>query len=224
MEFPAGISVEVEEFQRLKLLMPAEIQHYVRITSASSSKTSLIQIHRDGAERLAIEIDLKNWQKLEQSQRDLLFWHHVFRIQNHTLPSSNWESLVIKGGLLFSAAELIAQNLVAFAIALVLIGFSAHQLYQNNRGEQAVKVLTEADQGAIALALQRGYSWGQAHASMKAAIQYLASHATTRRQRQQQQVRLRVLEICARKRQVNQVCTAAEPVFREAVNHYYPAG
>ncbi len=190
----------VSESQRLKLLLTDETRNRVLITEQHQVDQPLIQIYRDGSERLEIRINSNLCQKLQQPERDLLFLHHVARIDLDTIPGSKWDSAVLKGSLLLSVVELLSQNLLVFAIALIIVGLSAHQLYQKSRGEHALKDATTADQRAISIAIQFGYSFGEAHCALKGALKYLASHVVNPRQRDHYQARLKVLDICSENR------------------------
>ncbi len=135
------------------------------------------------------------WNQLSLDQRNLLFWHAVHRIQAKTIARSPWDIVAISVGLSVASLELLSQNLLSFSIALVVAGLASHHFYQRKRGEEYLRELTAADQGAIQLAMQFGYSFEEAYCGLYSALQRLLKPPTQKAAWHQYQTRLRVLEI-----------------------------
>ncbi len=190
---------EQQEVERLIALLPIDLAKTVAIHPAGDREAEVIKTLRSEAETFTIAINFYSWQRLNSDQRNLLFWHQVSRIQGGAVPRSQWERIGILIGLSFGLMELISQNPLSLAIGLAITGFSAYQLYQRQWGEHSLKVATAADQGAIQLALQAGYSWERAYGSLESAVKFLAQ-LPEKPNRKQCQVRLSVLEITAAKR------------------------
>ncbi len=102
-------------------------------------------------------------------------------------------------GLGASLLELVSQNILFLSIALTAAGLAGYQLYQRNRGERSLKEATAADQGAISLATQFGYSLPQAYNSLDSALRMRMEQAPNKAQQNRYNVRLQVLEMCAKK-------------------------
>ena len=148
-----------------------------------------------------MQIDLMRWQELNSDQRDLLFWHEVARIQNRTV-ALQWERTVLIIGLLISLTELLSQNLLSLSVSLAVALLAGYQLYQRNQGERSLREATLADQSALNLAVQFGYSLSQAYSSLHNALKTLSSQTSQKSLWRKYQVRLQVLEICAEKKRL----------------------
>lgn len=201
----------MSEIQRLKALLPDKLHSKVAIVRSADIKSSLIATEKAGSDRYAVRIDLIRWEQFPQAQRDLLFWHEVARIQFGTVVSFPWELLVFSGGLGFSLIELVSQNLLLFAIALVVTGLAGNQLYQRNRGERALREATAADQGAIALATRFGYPLKTAYFALHDALNLLAQEATRSSLKHRYEARLQVLAISAREHDIYDQETPLNP-------------
>ncbi len=188
-------AVENHEIQRLKSLIPVDLQSKIVVARSNRTRPALITSEKLGNQQFAIAIDFIQWEQFSPQQRDLLFWHEVARIQNRAIPSFPWELAVLTAALGLALMEVTTQNLLLLSVTLVVAGLSGNQLYQRNRGEHALREATAADQSAIAFALQFGYSWSEATASLRSAIQQLGRQATRRILKNRYKVRLQVLEI-----------------------------
>lgn len=182
------------EVRRLTALLPAELRSYVLIVRSTNVNPDLITTKQTSQQQFAIEIDLVLWQQLSSNQRDLLFWHEVARIQGKAISQPSWEFIVLGIGLIFALTEFVSQNILALSITLAVTGLSGYRLYQRNRGEHSFRELAAADQGAIKLAVQFGYSIVEAYSSLYDALKVLSKTAR-RGLWKKYQVRLRVLEI-----------------------------
>jgi len=188
----------MSEIQRLKALLPDELNTRVVIVRSTEVKQPLIATAKTGRDRYAVQIDLLRWQPLPLAQRDLLFWHEVARVQAGTVKTFPWELVVFSSGLMVSLIELVGQNLLQFSAALVVVGLAGNQLYQRNRGERSLREATTADQGAIALATKFGYTSSSAHGHLRDALDFFVRQTRQSSQKKQYEARLQVLAICAR--------------------------
>jgi len=203
---------EVHELQRLENLLPEKLRSRVTVlpsvsmpsgnaqsvraqSSKSKSKSVLIATEKIAKNRFSIAIDLTRWQQLSVDQRNLLFWHEASQILNKTVKRFEWEVVVIGAGLSISLMEVMSQNLLSLSVSLVVTGLAGYQLYQRKWGEHGLRGITAADQGAIDLALQFGYSFSQASSSLHNALEILSKHTSQQSLWKKYQVRLRVLEI-----------------------------
>ncbi len=193
----------MSEIQRLKTLLPTELQTRVVVVRSTDVNPALIATEKVGRDRYAIQLDLLRWEQLPEPQRDLLFWHEAARIQAGTVKTFPWELAVLGSGLTMSLIELVAQNLILFAVTLVVAGLAGNQLYQRNRGERSLREATAADQSAIALAMKFGYAFVEAYCALRDALIFLDRHAQKQTQKHKYEARLQVLAICARERQAD---------------------
>ena len=81
----------MSELQRLKGLLPPELQSWVFVEAAASVEPPLITIEEIGRDEVEIQVDLESWDGLAIDHRNLLFWHEVGRIQNDAVPRDGWE-------------------------------------------------------------------------------------------------------------------------------------
>jgi hypothetical protein len=189
----------MEDVQRLAHLLPFELQKTVAIVKNSRINLPIIYTEQNRKNTYTIYIDLTLWQQLKPPEQNLLFWHEVARIQSNTVPQLPWELGLVGTGLFFSLIEIISQNLVSLSVCIFMAGIGAYQLYQRNRGERSLREATAADQGAINLALQQGYSLSEAYDYLQKALKFLGQQAKSRSLKKRYQVRLSVLEITTEK-------------------------
>jgi hypothetical protein len=200
----------MHEIQRLEALLPEQLRSRVAVIRAVKPSSAVVATEKVGKGKFAIQIDLIRWHQLNTNQRDLLFWHEVSRIQNKTVTRFSWEMAVMSAGLAVALIELSSQNLLSLSGALVVAALAGNQLYQRNRGERSLKEATTADQNAIDLAIQSGYSVSQACQSLQDALKALAKQTSQKSLWRKYQVRLRVLEMFAEKTR-----SASQPVALE---------
>jgi hypothetical protein len=79
------------ELRRLEDLLPPELQAWVKVIPADGIRPKLITCEEAGGDEVVVIIDMLQWERLAQDQRNLLFWHEVARIQNDTIPKDGWE-------------------------------------------------------------------------------------------------------------------------------------
>jgi hypothetical protein len=193
----ASVSDELCETRRLQALLPPEWRSRITIGRSTKANAALISARKIERNQFAIHIDLERWQQFSSDQRDLLFWHEVSRIQAKTITRLTWEPIVMSVGLSVACKELVSQSLLSFSIGLAITGLAGYQLYQRKRGEQSLREATAADQRAIEMAVEAGYSVSEAYSSLHHALRLLARQATRKSRWKTYQVRLRVLEILA---------------------------
>jgi hypothetical protein len=194
-----------DELKRLETLLPNDLLSQVAITkcrrsliaSFTTNQLTLIRTKRLAQKRHQIEIDFNAWQEIDLDYRNLLFWHEVARIQQHSVRSDRWQLSVLAAGLGMSILEVTSQQVVLLSIYLLLTAIALWQLYQNNRGESYLRSATQADQGAILLAQQFGYSLPRAYRNLRGAIKMLLRRSHQGLLAKQYQTRLQVLEISA---------------------------
>jgi hypothetical protein len=169
----------------------------IAIASSAEHRPRLILTKKLAKKRHQIEIDLNAWQEIDLDYRNLLFWYEVARIQQHSVPSDRWQLIVFTAGLGMSTLEITSHHVLLLAVYLLLTVIAGWQLYQNNRGESYLRAATQADQGAILLAQQFGYSLPRAYRSLRGAISMLLKRSPKGFLAAQYQTRRQVLEINA---------------------------
>jgi hypothetical protein len=192
------------ELNRLETLLPDDLLGQIAIASSAEHRPRLILTKKLAKKRHQIEIDLNAWQEIDLDYRNLLFWYEVARIQQHSVPSDRWQLIVFTAGLGMSTLEVTSHHVLLLAVYLLLTAIAGWQLYQNNRGESYLRTVTQADQGAILLAQQFGYSLPRAYRSLRGAINMLLKRSPKGFLAAQYQTRRQVLEINAIKER-NQV-------------------
>jgi hypothetical protein len=192
-------STEILEIQRLTALLPDEVRSQVAILQSKETDPDLVATQRMHHQDYLIQIDFNCWRSLNINQRNLLFWHEVARIQGQGIRQSSREIVVMSIGGIALLAELLAQNLLGVATTLAVTGLAGYQLYQQYQGEGALRAVSAADQNAIKLAIQFGYSFPDAYDSLYSALQTLAKQKSQKSHWKRYQVRLRVLEMLSTK-------------------------
>jgi Protein of unknown function (DUF3318) len=185
------------ELNRLETLIPDNLLTQIAIASSAEHRPRLILTKKLAKKRHQIEIDLNAWQEIDLDYRNLLFWYEVARIQQHSVPSDRWQLIVFTAGLGMSTLEITSHHVLLLAVYLLLTVIAGWQLYQNNRGESYLRAATQADQGAILLAQQFGYSLPRAYRSLRGAISMLLKRSPKGFLAAQYQTRRQVLEINA---------------------------
>jgi hypothetical protein len=190
------------EYSRLVALLPAGWDKKILICVSPSSKNwlgkytqPLIATSKKTGDDFVIAIDFRRWQYFDEDARNMLWWHELALLQQHSV--KDHRSTVVTGaiGLALSACQIISQDVVMLSIGLTIAGLSGFQLYQNRRGERYIRQITQADQGAISIARQFGYSTASASATLHSALKILAAQATGQAAKVYH-TRLQVLDIC----------------------------
>lgn len=195
----SSAKAEMSELRRLKTIMPPELQSWVTVEGTTEVNPPLIRSEEVGSDQVEIQIDLVKWDALAMDQRNLLFWHEISRVQSDTIPKDGWEMAALAIGLGGAVGELWVQDILLLILALSLCGVSGYRLYVKNNGEQQLKVMTDADEKAIALATRFGYTLPNAYKSLGSALKTLIDQTPSKRQRQKYERRLQALKRSANK-------------------------
>jgi hypothetical protein len=190
---------DMSELQRLKGLLPPELQNWVFVEPATSVSPPLIVCEEVGKDEVEIQVDLARWDQLALDQRNLLFWHEVARIQADTIPRDGWEMAALAIGLGGAVGELWVQDLLLLMLAMGLSGFAGYRLYAKNNGEKKLQEAIVADEKAIALATRFGYALPNAYKSLGSALKVLIEQSPKKQQRAKYEVRLQALRRSAAK-------------------------
>ncbi|MFM9090096.1 MAG: DUF3318 domain-containing protein, partial [Cyanobium sp.] len=126
----------MSELQRLKGLLPPEMQSWVFVEAAASVDPPLITLEEIGRDEVEIQVDLEKWDALALDHRNLLFWHEVGRIQNDAIPRDGWEMAALAIGLGGAIGELWVQDGLLLLVAAGLSGFAGYRLYLKNNSEK----------------------------------------------------------------------------------------
>ena len=194
MNSPISELAEVQEGQRLESLLPTELRSHIIISRSSQRNSAVITTEKQNKHQFMVQIDWLQWHQMSLSQRDLLFWHEVSRIQTDSIVHFSWEPVVMIMGISIGWIEILSHNFLSLSFALVAIGLAGNQLYQRQCGERSLRSSARADQNAIALAIQSGYSSLQAHRSLQEALRVLIRKSPQNARWRRYQVRLSVLD------------------------------
>jgi hypothetical protein len=173
----------MSELQRLKGLLPPEMQSWVFVEAAASATPPLINLEEIGRDEVEIQIDLDAWDVLALDHRNLLFWHEVGRIQNDTIPRDGWEMAALAIGLGGAIGELWVQDGLLLVLAMGLSGFAGYRLYLKNNSEKRLQDAIAADERAIGLATRFGYTLPNAYKSLGGALKERIEQTRKKRQR-----------------------------------------
>lgn len=195
----SSAKAEMSELRRLKTILPPELQSWVSVEGTTEVNPPLIRSEEVGSDQVEIQIDLVKWDALAMDQRNLLFWHEVARVQSDTIPKDGWEMAALAIGLGGAVGELWVQDILLLILALALCGVSGYRLYVKNNGEKQLKVMTDADEKAIALATRFGYTLPNAYKSLGSALKTLIDQTSSKSQRQKYERRLQALKRSANK-------------------------
>ncbi len=195
----SSAKAEMSELRRLKTIMPPELQSWVSVEGTTEVNPPLIRSEEVGSDQVEIQIDLVKWDALAMDQRNLLFWHEISRVQSDTIPKDGWEMAALAIGLGGAVGELWVQDILLLILALSLCGVSGYRLYVKNNGEKQLKVMTDADEKAIALATRFGYTLPNAYKSLGSALKTLIDQTSSKSQRTKYERRLQALKRSANK-------------------------
>jgi len=189
----------MSELQRLKGLLPPEMQSWVFVEAAAAADPALITLEEIGRDEVEIQLDLQAWDQLAMDHRNLLFWHEVGRIQNDAIPRDGWEMAALAIGLGGAIGELWVQDGLLLLMALGLSGFAGYRLYLKNNPEKRLQDAITADERAIDLACRFGYSLPNAYKSLGGALKELVEQTRKKRKRAFYEDRLEALRKSAGK-------------------------
>jgi Protein of unknown function (DUF3318) len=208
----SSAKAEMSELRRLKTIMPPELQSWVSVEGTTEVNPPLIRSEEVGSDQVEIQIDLVKWDALAMDQRNLLFWHEISRVQSDTIPKDGWEMAALAIGLGGAVGELWVQDILLLILALSLCGVSGYRLYVKNNGEKQLKVMTDADEKAIALATRFGYTLPNAYKSLGSALKTLIDQTSSKSQRQKYERRLQALKRSANKAKAKVQSTQVEEI------------
>ena len=173
----------MSELQRLKGLLPPEMQSWVFVEAAAAADPPLVSLEEIGRDEVEIQVDLEKWDALALDHRNLLFWHEVGRIQNDAIPRDGWEMAALAIGLGGAIGELWAQDGLLLVLAMGLSGFAGYRLYLKNNSEKRLQDAIAADERAINLATRFGYTLPNAYKSLGGALKERIEQTRKKRQR-----------------------------------------
>jgi hypothetical protein len=214
MMVSVAISSEIlAEHSRLGRLIPPDWPERIVICASPGqsrksgwlkNSTVLITTRQRVDQSFSIAIHPQRWHKLEEHVRNLLWWHELARIQQHTVGTDR--RLLIWGAGFFglTVVPLAVQDVILLSIGLTVTGLAGFWYYQDHYGEQYLCSLTRADWGAITLATQFGYSPRLAYESLQSALKIMVAQVTTGNLAKVYRTRLEVLEITGRE---NNICS-----------------
>ena len=208
----SSAKAEMSELRRLKTIMPPELQSWVSVEGTTEVNPPLIRSEEVGSDQVEIQIDLVKWDALAMDQRNLLFWHEISRVQNDTIPKDGWEMAALAIGLGGAVGELWVQDILLLILALSLCGVSGYRLYVKNNGEKQLKIMTDADEKAIALATRFGYTLPNAYKSLGSALKTLVDQTSSKSQRTKYERRLQALKRSANKAKAKVQSTQVEEI------------
>jgi hypothetical protein len=191
--------VDMSELQRLKGLLPPELQSWVFVEASAAVDPPLITCEEIGRDEVEIQVDLARWEQLAIDQRNLLLWHEVGRIQNDAIPRDGWEMAALAIGLGGAVGELWVRDGLLLLLALGLSGFAGYRLYLKNNSEKKLLEAVAADERAIALATRFGYTLPNAYKSLGSALKQLIEMTPKKKQRSFYENRLQALRKSAAK-------------------------
>jgi Protein of unknown function (DUF3318) len=160
------------EISRLIELMPASGRMYCKIISNSQqSQPIAAKLPGLGQETRPISINFDQWQKIPQSQRDLLLLQSVSWLTSiRWFQPSLYEGLTL-AGVALTSIELLQANATGIVTFGGLTALAAAQVWRKNRSQD---VVFAADEQAVAIAQRRGYGREEAVAALVDAIKALA--------------------------------------------------
>jgi Protein of unknown function (DUF3318) len=156
----------------------------------------LITTNKKTSHDFAITINFQRWQHFDEDARNMLWWHELALIQQHSVAGDQPTIITGAMGLVLAASQLVSQDVVMLSIGLTVAGLAGFQVYQNRRGERYLRQITQADQGAISIARQFGYSSTSASANLHSALKILVAQVRNGQLARVYNTRLQVLEIC----------------------------
>ena len=183
----------MSELQRLKGLLPPEMQSWVFVEAAAAADPPLVSLEEIGRDEVEIQVDLEKWDALALDHRNLLFWHEVGRIQNDAIPRDGWEMAALAIGLGGAIGELWVQDGLLLVLAMGLSGFAGYRLYLKNNSEKRLQDAIAADERAINLATRFGYTLPNAYKSLGGALKERIEQTRKKRQRSLFEDRLEAL-------------------------------
>ena len=167
------MSIE-QEINRLRELMPASGRMFCQIVSKPQQLPVIFAPFslpwKQANRQIYINFDL--WRRLSHPQRDLLLLRSVSKIINIKWFNLDVYQGITLAGLIGLSVEAVQTDIIGVIVAGSLTAIAASQIWRQNR--TLAKEL-EADEGAIRVALRRGYSETEAAKYLIEAIESLPS-------------------------------------------------
>lgn len=160
------------EVHRLLELMPASGRMFTRLVNKPEQSLVIYTAFPSPWQQTRpISINFDLWQRLSQSERDLVLLRAVSWVCGVKWFQPNLYQAVAAAGLMGSGFELMQQDAVGVAVAVGLTWFAARRLWQRNR---SLEREIEADEAAIRVAVRRGYNDTEAAQALLDAISHIA--------------------------------------------------
>ena len=161
------------EISRLLDIMPASGRMLTKIVSKPQQSKVIdtpfpLPWNRD-SRPIYINFDL--WRRLSRPQRDLLVLRAVNILVNIKWFKPDLYQGIVLAGLAGVAVELIQADAVGIVVAGSLSAIAANQVWRSNRSVQRE---LDADEGAVKVALRRGYTEPEAAQHLLSAIEAVA--------------------------------------------------
>ncbi|MGK7877576.1 MAG: DUF3318 domain-containing protein [Xenococcaceae cyanobacterium] len=161
------------EISRLLDIMPASGRMLTKIVS-KPQQSQVIDTPFPmpwNRENRPIYINFDLWRRLSKPQRDLLILRAVSSLTGIKWFKLDLYQVVTLAGLLGLTVELVQGDAVGVIVAGGLSAIAARQIWRSNR---SVQTQLDADEGAIKVALRRGYTEAEAAAHLLSAIEIVA--------------------------------------------------
>jgi len=160
------------EIRRLLDIMPASGRMMCKIINKpQQSKVIDSQFPLPWNRDRPIYINFDLWRLLSKPQRDLLILRTVSFLMNIKWFKPDIYQGAAVAGIVGTVVELLQGDAVGIAIAGGLTGLAMTRIWRDNRSSQ---VELDADEGAVQVALRRGYSESEAAKHLLGAIEAVA--------------------------------------------------
>jgi hypothetical protein len=161
------------EISRLLDMMPASGRMLTKIVSKPQQSKVIdtpfpLPWNRD-SRPIYINFDL--WRRLSRPQRDLLILRATNILVNIKWFKPDLYQGIVLAGLAGVAVELIQADAVGIVVAGSLSAIAANQVWRSNRSVQRE---LDADEGAVKVALRRGYTEPEAAQHLLSALEAVA--------------------------------------------------
>jgi hypothetical protein len=180
--------------ERLESLIPKDLNHWIEITAANrQEQISPLQSYFIGRSEVEICINSKQWDHFSTDQQNLLFFHELGQLRNQSLNRGGWEPLGFAIALGASVGDIWVQSSMLLICAGGMTVLLGYKIFEKNN--QAVKSETAiaADEQAIDIATEMGYSLPNAYKSLGSGLKTLIERSRDTDQRKIYEKRLQAL-------------------------------
>lgn len=161
-----------QEIRNLIELMPASGRMKVKLISKpEQSQVIVARFPRPWEMSRPITINFDLWSQLSRGQRDMLLLRAVSWVTTVRLLKPDIYQAMAAAGTIGVLVELVQFDTIGMAMAGGLTAIAGTQIWRNSRSPKAE---LEADEGAIRVALRRGYTEVEAGRQLLAAIEAVA--------------------------------------------------